>query len=241
MTKILQFKNFDKRIQYIKDLMNMNPESKETKDLIDKIFKESKVDKAFFAERLKYSNNDNIDLLLYLITLSDQKLPDEYIEELTNNSCLTKYVREKIAAYCDIKIIKKDDESNIFVPNDADKKQSLNSMLQIAQFGQNFATELIKELLDTPYEQQIEMIHYIGNFDDSRTFLLLMEFYNQANIEIKTLCLEYLEYKQNEDVLTFYKNLYKASQIYDESQENELVDEIIKGYNMLYYSLVSVR
>lgn len=234
-SKILQFGTYNLSEPIFQELLELSPLDENTNKKIEKLLTQDEVD-TFLSNKLKAADIQTIDLICYLIE-KHNSLPDNInLKSLINNQAVEFYVRNRIYVLSqNLKVndIECPQKKAVYVAGEEVKRTSLLEMLDIAEQSDFHAANLINQLLDSPIEQIIEMIKYVGAFEDQRILLLLKFFALSGEDVIQEEALYYIgmvKTKQAMNFLTMYINNFSSD------KNTKLLEVAIKSLQKIVYS-----
>lgn len=176
-SKLISFSAFNKKESLWQQLLVADPLKKTTHDTIRELLNEPELDH-FLSIKLRLATTDTIDLIAYLINHKTTLFAELPILDTYQNPSQERYVREAIFLLCQKHQLHVEAPQKPFIPayNEDLKRTSLLEMLDISEKGDLQTAALITELMEAPESQILDMIDYIGNFDDLRIFNLLKFF-----------------------------------------------------------------
>lgn len=236
-SKVLQFGTYNLSEPIFQELLKSSPLEESTTEKINQLLSQDEID-TFLTSKLKAADIQTVDLICYLIEKSNHLPENINIENLINNQAVDFYVRNRIyllSQNFNTPDIKEPEKKQVYVAGEEIKRTSLIEMLDIAEQSDFHAANLINQLLDSPIEQIIEMIKYVGNFDDQRILLLLKFFALSGEEVIQEEALYYIgmvKTKQAMNFLSMYINNFSNE------KDSKLLEVAIKSLQKVAYSSV---
>ncbi|HAR64309.1 MAG: hypothetical protein DKM50_02130 [Candidatus Margulisiibacteriota bacterium] len=211
--KVINFSAFSKKENLLRELLATSPFSKAAYQKIDELTKEADIDN-FLTIKLKSASIDSIDLIGFIIE-SYGKVPASLsLTDYLNNETYSYYQKHrvyKMAEFFKLSEIAEPKKSPRYEPGNDIKKTSLLEMLDISEQGDMQAASVVNTLLDSAKAQILDMIDYIGNFDDPRTFNLLKFFGVDSDNDIKISAISQLGFIKNKQSLAYLANFLETS------------------------------